>query len=539
MSDPVDLSKFYRKLEERRSKKAAELAELTSFADAVPEVEPPTFGNRSGLLERIDAMRHDPIVEVYDRLVAGQRDDGPMGQLRMQCPMPDHVDVHPSASMSTAKNVWFCHGVCEVGGGVFDMAGAAWGYAVPLRRSDVWEVKKRYAKEVHGLDYDEETEQLGRKEQSPRELPYVATETQAPNRPGSHPFEDDVAKDLYRLRVREAARARFRVEESRGTHTAIDLSYTFDDLLNEPDEKAVYTVDRLALFGTNTLLLGDSKTGKTAAVMSLVRSLVDGVPFYGQFSSRLVEGNVAYLNFEVDRGSSKRRFKELGLVNCRKFRPLSCRGLRFDLANPTTFAEMTEQLKRNEIEVLILDPWRRVFGGEDENSATQVDRYTQLIDELKESSGSVTDVFMPCHTSKRPERFQESARGSSGIENWYDNLWVFRKDQQSDGTYVRSFRLGVGRDSDQEDLMAYQRVIKDGFGSLHLESPGSRVLGGDDQKIVDFVGSHPGCSKADVERGCGIEHKRCVTLIDQLIGSGHLTRVPAPKRGLKDQLYAA
>src|SRR5690349_20788927 len=97
-----------RKLREWKAEKAAEVA---LFADLVPDLEPapPMSGHKADLVARIEDMRSDPILEVYDRFAAGKRSPRKSGQIQVQCPMANHEDSHPSASLSTEKNAWFCH----------------------------------------------------------------------------------------------------------------------------------------------------------------------------------------------------------------------------------------------------------------------------------------------------------------------------------------------------------------------------------------------------------------------------------------------
>lgn len=525
-------SRLMELIRERREKQAAEeaqrQADLAFFAEFVPDLEPTFEGDDAAtdIFNRVEAFRHDNILAVYDQLVRGHRSSREHGEVSAQCPVRSHEDLHPSASIQADKGLWFCHR-CYVGGSVFDMAGAAWGYQVPLAGPDVWDVKKQYASKFHGLDVDAAlgaalggNASIGPQpitaSDQPTPIGTVQHTATRPDASGDLDYERQVARRLRQLQVDDEARARLRRSRGGRVEAQLDLAYTFADLLGEPNEAVRYTIDRLALKGGNTLLLGDSKTGKTEAVLDLLKALVDGRKFYGEFAPRSIQGNICYLNFEVDKATFRHRMSALGIVNVGRLRPIAVRGKRFDLLDSAVFANLAQQLRKNEIEVLVADPWRRYFGGDDENNAVQVDRYLNLLDELKEASGTLVDVFLTCHTPKAPDRFKESARGSSAIENWYDNLWVFRKEQETDGSYRRFFRLGVGRDADQEGLMGYVEVVRGTDGQMRLARPGAGVLSAEELKVYAYIEDNPGCNKSDVRRVLSLDQKRCLKIVDRL-----------------------
>ena len=71
------------------------------------------------------------IVTAYNKfsgkgiVLPGNRTEG----IKVRCPNPAHVDNHPSAWISTDKQVWKC-GACDLGGDKFDIA--AWYFGMPV-----------------------------------------------------------------------------------------------------------------------------------------------------------------------------------------------------------------------------------------------------------------------------------------------------------------------------------------------------------------------------------------------------------------------
>ena len=56
-------------------------------------------------------------------------------EVRISCPIPGHLDAHPSASMNVATGVWYCP-VCVEGGDRYDLAAYGRGFAVPGYKTD-------------------------------------------------------------------------------------------------------------------------------------------------------------------------------------------------------------------------------------------------------------------------------------------------------------------------------------------------------------------------------------------------------------------
>lgn len=134
MVDQPDLTKFQRRLAERRAKEEAEKRAQETLAlpadqfdaDLIPESE----YDRSETDQEMDR-----IIEGIDIIAAYQRWCGKMqpvvkgGQregVKISCPIPGHTDKDPSAWINLDKQTWFCGG-CQVGGDKYDLAAYRYG----------------------------------------------------------------------------------------------------------------------------------------------------------------------------------------------------------------------------------------------------------------------------------------------------------------------------------------------------------------------------------------------------------------------------
>lgn len=135
MTDSPDLSKFQRRLAERRAREererlAAEESSIFHPDDLVPE----HVFERSEADQEIDRIIDGiDIVDSYRRwcgkmipVVRGGQTEG----IKISCPIPGHVDSDPSAWINLDKQTWFCGG-CQVGGDKYDIAAYSFGMPVP------------------------------------------------------------------------------------------------------------------------------------------------------------------------------------------------------------------------------------------------------------------------------------------------------------------------------------------------------------------------------------------------------------------------
>jgi hypothetical protein len=127
--NPVDLTKFRQRLQEREEKERLAVAQTaaTDYEDLVPDTEYDRSETDAEIDQIIDSI---DIVDAYRRWCGkmipvvrnGQREG-----IKISCPIPGHVDSNPSAWINLDKQVWHC-AACEQGGDAYDLAAFAKGF---------------------------------------------------------------------------------------------------------------------------------------------------------------------------------------------------------------------------------------------------------------------------------------------------------------------------------------------------------------------------------------------------------------------------
>ena len=108
-----------------------------------------------------------------------------------------------------------------------------------------------------------------------------------------------------------------------------------------------------------------------------------------------------------------------------------------------------EWLKRNDCSAIIIDTAARAWAGlvENENSNTDMLRFTDSLDQLKYEAG-ITDLFLITHMGRQAafmQQGEERARGATRLEDWMDSGWYLTKDDKN-VRYLRANGRGVDVD---------------------------------------------------------------------------------------------
>lgn len=256
-----------------------------------------------------------------------------------------------------------------------------------------------------------------------------------------------------------------------------------------------FTVDQLHTEDSNSLLHSAMKVGKSTLLMNLMAALADGGVFLGMYPTKQVAGRVAFWNYEVSRVQFNRWMKSSGIKNRDRAALWHLRGYNLDLGVQEIFEVAVEWLVMREVTALIVDPYSRAYGG-DENDNSAVGMWLDRLDELKREAG-VKDLFISAHHGRGME---ERARGAARLEDWADALWgLSRLDNDryfsADGRDVMVPESKLGFDPESKKLTIVG-------GSRADERQGSLV-----ESAVAIVKKHPG-------------ERTHVQLVDDLIGDG-------------------
>jgi hypothetical protein len=226
-----------------------------------------------------------------------------------------------------------------------------------------------------------------------------------------------VRAEYNRLKAIEEAATLVPVPE-KNVEEELDTEYV------EPE----WRIEGLHIVSSFTTITAAMKTGKSTLMLNLIRSLVDGAPFMGKAVKKL-DGNVGYLNMELDPNVWLQWAREMGITDKRRVRAWHLRGERFPLYHPELQKRVITWLQEREIEALIIDPGHRLLrgwprsanGSGGENSNDVVAEVCQTLQEIKKAGG-VKDLFIPLHTGHSSGDGQHT-RGAVMWQDDPDHLW--------------------------------------------------------------------------------------------------------------------
>lgn len=263
---------------------------------------------------------------------------------------------------------------------------------------------------------------------------------------------------------------------------------TLTELLALPPEPQA-RIQGIIPWEANTLLAAMRKTGKTTFLLNLAFSLITGEPFLGTATTRPIEGNIAFLNYELQPHTFARWANDIG-VNQDRLHILNLRGQPNPLGNDTIRADaFIRELQARSIETVIVDPFavasRPVVQNEnDANTRGWLEDAAALC-----RQGGALDFIIADHMGKG----SESARGSSAKEDWADSIIYLTRDREDDdGTrYLRA----EGRDVNfTEDALSFdadsRHLTLTGTGSRsgRRQESSDHRLG---EEIIDYFQKHP------------------------------------------------
>ncbi|WP_367402488.1 AAA family ATPase [Kocuria marina] len=250
------------------------------------------------------------------------------------------------------------------------------------------------------------------------------------------------AEQKLLARVRRDVKQALAAEDAGAT--AIPPGVRLDQFLEVPDEDTVYRVDQLWPTGGRVLLAAQYKAGKTTFVANLLRSLVDGDPFLGQFKTEPVQ-RVALIDNELDERTVRRWLRAQGIRNTQAVHvyPLRGKAGAFNLLDDTVRAQWARELAG--VDVVLFDCLRPALDalGLDENH--DAGRFLVAFDALLSESGA-TEATLVHHMGHSGER----SRGDSRILDWPDATWKLVREDTENPASPRYFS-GFGRDVDHAE----------------------------------------------------------------------------------------
>lgn len=254
-----------------------------------------------------------------------------------------------------------------------------------------------------------------------------------------------IIEAYYDQRARRLARDRLDAEER--PPFELEGPLTLRERLARPREDPRWRVEGWLPAQGRAVFAAQAKAGKTTTVVSLVRSLVDAVPFLGRDAVQQVTGRVLVIDFEMTEHQLDDWYGAAGLLAQERVLVMPMRGQAhgFDLRDEDLRRRWSDLLVENEVEVVIWDCLRPVMDalGLDENHDAGL--LLTAFDAMLRDANSPEAVIVHHmgHTSER-------ARGDSRIVGWGDANWKLVVDEEA-GDHGDRFISAYGRTVDQRE----------------------------------------------------------------------------------------
>lgn len=288
-------------------------------------------------------------------------------------------------------------------------------------------------------------------------------------------FNREVAVEVHRLRVREAARSMFAIEQAAQVASEPFDAGTLAEILARPPEPPM-RVEGLIPSDASTLLVAQRKTGKTTLILNWARSLILGQALLGCHDTRPIDGNVGLLNFEVSAATVARWADEHHIPHDRLV-VVNLRGRRNPLSHPEDRRRLADYLRLHDVEALAVDPFGRAYQGTSQNDPGEVGKWLVELDQFTRTDVGATDLLLATHAGWNGER----TRGSSALEDWADVIITMTRDAEDE---TQRFIRAIGRDVElEEDRLDFDTETR----TLRLAGVGSRQKVKSDEKIADLA----------------------------------------------------
>lgn len=214
---------------------------------------------------------------------------------------------------------------------------------------------------------------------------------------------------------REAGPKEFGALLQRSIHaiSASSPSLTVAEMLAIAEEEVDWLVPRLVAPSDKVLISGPQKTYKTWLALELMRSMLTGKPFLKRAVEWTPTRKVDKVLFVQEEGSRQlwaRRIRKLNLPKGTQALFWHRQGFKF--TDREKVAQLIDTCRREEVQVVILDPLQRMIPGVEENDSSQTGIVWDEVQRLQEACPGIVVIIL--HHANKSERLTwESVRGSS------------------------------------------------------------------------------------------------------------------------------
>lgn len=308
--------------------------------------------------------------------------------------------------------------------------------ATPIERATKTELMAVATEVTEGEDFDLYEAVLEALEVAGRNVTYIHD---AVKKVGA-PTDDDVIKELTRLRIRDQAWRRFQTEQH--PPAVLPIIRTLRDRLQDPPPDVEWRVEGWQPTNTRVMLAAQFKAGKTTLTGNLARCLVDGDWWLDTAPVTKVNGgHVSIVDFEMSERQIDGWLADQKIIHDDQVLiiPLRGAGSSFNIIDETTRARWVEQLAGTEY--LIVDCLRPILDALGLDEHKDGGRFLTAFDALCTQAG-IRDSLIVHHMGHTGER----SRGDSRFRDWPDVEWrlVRETDEPGSSRYISAY----GRDVD-------------------------------------------------------------------------------------------
>lgn len=200
------------------------------------------------------------------------------------------------------------------------------------------------------------------------------------------------------------------------------------ELLNLPEQKSLFIVDKLIPENGITVLSGHPGSSKTWIELAIATAVANGEPLFGKFETQ--KGSVLIVDEESGEMEYQRRIKLLKISEDIEIYLASQFGVKLD--NDESKKYLLSIIKENDIKLLILDPWIS-FHSKEENSSSEMQKVLGVLTEINRLGCSVMFIHHHKKDGIKKSSPGQALRGSSAFDGRVDSHIAIEKVEEENG----------------------------------------------------------------------------------------------------------
>lgn len=196
------------------------------------------------------------------------------------------------------------------------------------------------------------------------------------------------------------------------------------------------------------LVVGDPKTGKSLLTLGLANQIRQGGAFLGESCAR---GRVGIFDLENPLGEVHKRLRRIGVTHDDHDGLIYVHAPAMDLSTPDGAAQLEATIAEHQLDVAVIDSFRRAAPGVDENDSAAVSAFFAPLRRI--ISGRKRSIIVVHHARKRSGNDQDQdagqmTRGSGDFMAAIDTqIYLKKKDAESFTMHHGASRRGLAHDS--------------------------------------------------------------------------------------------